>query len=71
MIAAGDRNPIACAIVTAGPTPAPPCGICRQVLVEFARDMPIVLVGLDGKKTIRRDLELRALMPEVFELPPR
>jgi cytidine deaminase len=71
MIAAGDRIPIACAIVTAGPTPAPPCGICRQVLVEFARDMPIVLLGLDGKKTLRRDLELRALMPEVFELPPR
>lgn len=69
MVAAGDREPIACAIVTEG-EPAPPCGMCRQVMVELARKMPIVIVGLDAKGRIkkRRMLELSKIMPEVFEL---
>ena len=45
MVAAGDADPIACAVVTAGPTAGTPCGICRQVLSEFARDMRVVLVA--------------------------
>lgn len=44
MVAAGETEPIACAVVTKDG--GSPCGICRQVLAEFARDMPIVLVGL-------------------------
>src|SRR5580704_7351856 len=32
MVAAGQKDPIACAVVTAGPRPGSPCGICRQVL---------------------------------------
>lgn len=69
MIAAGDNEPIACAIVTEG-EPAPPCGMCRQVMVELARNMPIVIVGLDKKGRVkkRRMLELSKIMPEVFEL---
>jgi cytidine deaminase len=46
MIAAGERDPIACAVVTGDADPASPCGICRQVLAEFTPDMPVVLVGL-------------------------
>src|SRR3954452_9850159 len=37
MIAAGARDPIACAVVT--DDGGSPCGICRQVLTEFSRDM--------------------------------
>jgi cytidine deaminase len=44
MVAAGESDPVACAIVT--DDGGSPCGICRQVLAEFARDMTIVLVGL-------------------------
>ena len=71
MVAAGDRDPALCVIVTEGEHPAAPCGMCRQVLVEFARKMPVVLVGLPrarGGKTKKRVLELSELMPEVFDL---
>lgn len=46
MVANGDREPIACAVVTRDG--GSPCGICRQVLAEFALDMPMVLVGLES-----------------------
>jgi len=67
MVAAGERDPIACAVVTEDG--GSPCGICRQVLSEFARDMPIVLVGLDpsGEES-GRVVQLADLLPLAFEL---
>ena len=68
MIAAGEREPIACAVVT-GDEGASPCGICRQVLSEFATDMPVVLVGLgsrDGESG--RVVQLADLLPLAFRL---
>ena len=67
MVAAGERDPIACAVVTADE--GSPCGICRQVLSEFARDMPIALVGVasrDGESG--RVVTLSELLPLAFEL---
>jgi cytidine deaminase len=71
MVAAGDRKPVACAVVTGGPRPGAPCGICRQVLAEFARDMAIVLVAEDddGRITSRKRARLRTLLPQAFQLP--
>jgi cytidine deaminase len=71
MVAAGDRAPIACVVVTAGPTPGAPCGICRQVLAEFARDMKLLLVAeSDGGNIIaRKTARLAALLPQAFRLP--
>jgi cytidine deaminase len=70
MVAAGERDPIACAVVTADE--GSPCGICRQVLAEFARDMPIVLVGLRGGEKGRgekgRVVMLSDLLPLAFRL---
>src|SRR5471030_1443505 len=37
-VAAGERTFLAVAVVTAAETLTPPCGACRQVLVEFAHD---------------------------------
>jgi cytidine deaminase len=70
MVAAGDRHPVACAVVTAGPRPGAPCGICRQVLVEFAKDMPVWLVAEDGRGKIvaRRSVRLARLLPGAFRL---
>ena len=69
MIAAGEREPIACAVVTADE--GAPCGICRQVFAEFAIDMPIALVGLKGGES-GRVVTLADLLPLAFrfEAPP-
>jgi cytidine deaminase len=70
MVAAGDTHPIACAVATAGPEPGAPCGICRQVLAEFARDMAIVLVAVDAKGRVarRKRTRLATLLPQAFRL---
>ena len=70
MVAAGEREPVACVVVTAGPTPGTPCGICRQVLSEFAADMPITLVAVDaaGHAVARSEEWLAALLPKAFRL---
>jgi cytidine deaminase len=67
MIAAGEKAPVACAVVTADG--GSPCGICRQVLAEFARDMPIALVAAkDEDKESGRVVRLAELLPLAFEL---
>ena len=66
MVAAGERRALALAVVTDGQQPAYPCGICRQVLAEFAADMP-VFAEARGKQ---RDTQLAALLPERFSLEP-
>lgn len=75
MVAAGERAPVACVVVTGGPRPGSPCGICRQVLAEFARDMKIVLVAVDaaGRPTASVTRSLGDLLPLAFRLktPPR
>ncbi len=68
MIAAGEREPVACAVVTAGPHGGSPCGICRQVLWEFASDMPIALVGEGPRGLVRRETTLATLLPDGFRL---
>jgi len=68
MIAHGERDPIACAVVT-GDAGASPCGICRQVLAEFATDMPVVLVGLGSRDgETGRVVQLADLLPLAFKL---
>ena len=65
MIAAGARDPIAVAVVTEGPVPAAPCGMCRQTLAEFATDLPIhLLVAGDPSATI--ETTLAELLPRAF-----
>lgn len=67
MVAAGDREPIACAIVTAGSKPGTPCGICRQTLIEFAPDLPIELVAVSEARSVRRRVRLADLLPDAFD----
>jgi cytidine deaminase len=64
MVSEGAREPIACVVATGGAKPGSPCGICRQVLAEFAEEMPVVLVA--GRA--RRETTLAALLPDAFRL---
>jgi cytidine deaminase len=70
MIAAGEDKPIAIAVVTQGKEPASPCGICRQVLAEFSKNLPIAMVALDDKKESEHGkvMRLDELLPMQFEL---
>ncbi|MDR2174523.1 MAG: cytidine deaminase [Synergistaceae bacterium] len=44
MVAMGHLDPVAIAVVGGvSGTPCPPCGACRQVLVEFNPDMYVIL----------------------------
>lgn len=67
MVAHGERDPIACAVVTADG--GSPCGICRQVLAEFALDMPIALVSLTSPEgETGKVVHLAELLPLAFRL---
>jgi cytidine deaminase len=68
MVSAGERDPVACVVVTAGPRPGSPCGICRQVLSEFAGDMKVVMLAQDarGRLSARTEARLSALLPQAF-----
>ena len=48
----GERGFLALAIVTNAPTFSSPCGACRQVLVELAPGMPILLANLAGERML-------------------
>jgi cytidine deaminase len=67
MVAMGEHDPVACAVATGGPHPGSPCGMCRQVLREFARDMPIALVAEQKGRLSRRDTTLAKLLPDAFD----
>lgn len=62
-VASGEREFLALAVVTDGPQPGPPCGICRQVLAEFTGDLPIYLGNLTGKVI---EVNLSTLFPAAF-----
>lgn len=62
-VEAGVRSFVAIAIATATDPPATPCGVCRQVLREFNRELPVICVNPSGD---RRDLWLSDLLPHSF-----
>ncbi|MCB9556423.1 MAG: cytidine deaminase [Deltaproteobacteria bacterium] len=63
-IASGSRRLLAIAVASGSTPAAPPCGMCRQVLVEFADDLPVLLV--DGVGSVS-ETSLAALLPSAFK----
>lgn len=59
----GCKTVSALAVVTSTSPPAAPCGMCRQTLAEFARDLPIALINDRGE---RADTTLAELLPRAF-----
>jgi len=60
--AAGERKFRALAVVTE--EGAAPCGACRQALVEFGRELEVILA--DNKGRIHRVTTLEELLPMAF-----
>ena len=60
----GVRRFRAVAVVTGADTPTPPCGACRQILWEFAGDVPVVSATSGGATKLYR---MADLLPEPFE----
>ena len=54
----------AVAVVTGADDPTPPCGACRQILWEFAGDVPIVSATEGGR---RKRYLLSEIFPERFD----
>lgn len=70
-VADGHLDFVAVAVVTDASPPAPPCGMCRDTLTEFAlrsasKDLEILSANLAGE---RRHYRLREIFPEPFEGP--
>ena len=58
-VVAGEKKFVQLAIVTQSDPPAAPCGLCRQVLIEFGDDLVILLCNLKGDliRTTLKDLQ--------------
>ena len=63
-VVAGAREFLALAVVGDGPGVCTPCGVCRQVLFEFAPDLEILAGGSD--RATRRFVLSRDLLPHGF-----
>jgi cytidine deaminase len=62
--ALGKRKLVALAIVTDTRTPSPPCGMCRQVMAEFADShLPVRARTLRGRE---KRFRLGRLLPDAF-----
>lgn len=51
------------AVATNSSPPASPCGACRQLLWDYARDIEIILVGKGGESAL---LKIADLLPRPF-----
>lgn len=63
-ISHGEREFIAMAVISDSELVISPCGACRQVLAEFTREMPIIVVNPQRAHYYHVD----ELLPEIFSL---
>jgi cytidine deaminase len=64
-VARGGRKLKAVVVVTDTDPPAPPCGLCLEVLTEFGHpDLPLLLVGAGGA---RKEARLGDYLPHPFD----
>ena len=60
----GERHFTELAVVADTDTLTPPCGTCRQIIWEFAKNATIVLGNLQGETQI---VSIRELLPRAFD----
>jgi len=64
-VSSGETDFEAIAIAVEGSEPAPPCGLCLQVMAEFCDDLPVYLISTNNKKVVKTSLG--KLLPERFK----
>jgi len=71
-LAAGQPDLVALAVIADSPDPVSPCGACRQVMIELAPDLQVVLANLQGdtQVTTARDLLPGAFTVDALQLEP-
>jgi cytidine deaminase len=62
-VARGVRTFRVIVIATSADAPTPPCGMCRQALIEFSPELQVVSITRNGKETRWR---LSELLPHAF-----
>ena len=60
----GERHFTELAIVADTDTLTPPCGTCRQIIWEFAKNATIILGNLKGETEV---VSIRELLPRAFD----
>ncbi|WP_170752978.1 cytidine deaminase [Ruegeria lacuscaerulensis] len=64
MVAAGEQELTEVYVVASSPQPVPPCGGCRQKLVEFGkREVKVTLASVEGSET---ETTIGDLLPGAF-----
>ncbi|MEP6946162.1 MAG: cytidine deaminase [Acidobacteriota bacterium] len=63
-ISKGKRNFKQIVVVADTDVLTPPCGSCRQVIWEFAGDIPVTMANLHGKV---ETVQMRDLFPRAFD----
>jgi cytidine deaminase len=66
-VVSGEQKFTQLVLVTDAEAPESPCGACRQVLNEFAPDLSILSLGVDGSE---QRWTLTDLLPAPFEFRP-
>ncbi|MBY6091694.1 cytidine deaminase [Maritimibacter alkaliphilus] len=65
MVAAGETEFTEALVIADSPTPVPPCGGCRQKLVEFGKaEVKLTMCTTDGAETI---MTLAEVLPGRFD----
>jgi len=63
-VSEGKREFVRIAVAASTKKFCAPCGVCRQVLQEFAPDLEVILVNCDGET---KELTQRDLLPYSFD----
>lgn len=62
-ISEGERNFLAIAVASDDPDYTPPCGACRQVLIDLAGNIDFIMVNGRGKT---KTLKMKEFLPLAF-----
>ncbi len=62
----GEQEFEAIAICADGAQPTSPCGACRQVMIEFAPEMKVLLAGDEGADGTVAEFTVAQLLPDAF-----